>query len=42
VGDLRDYGALHEINASARSITSADIRVDMTIRLAALRDLLQL
>ncbi len=42
VGDLQDYGALQEINAAARSIKSTDLHVDMTIRLAELRNLLQL
>jgi hypothetical protein len=42
IGDLRDYGALVTIDASARTIRASAVGVDRTFRLDELRDLLQL
>jgi len=42
IGDLRDFGALSEINAKTRTIRSQDVAVEKTIRMGELRALLQL
>ena len=42
IGDLRDFGALREIDASARAIKENDFRIDKTMRIAEIRNLLQL
>jgi hypothetical protein len=42
IGDLRDYGALVTIDASARSLSARSVAVDKTFTLNQLKDLLQL
>ena len=42
IGDLRDFGALREIDASARRVNARALAVDRTFRLRELMDLLQL
>ena len=42
IGDLRDFGALSEIDANARSIESREVRIEKTVRIEELRGMLQL
>ncbi len=42
IGDLRDYGALRSIDASARRVSASAVAVDRLFRLDELKDLLQL
>ncbi len=42
VGDLRDFGALSEIDATARTIQSGDVRIDKTMKIDELKGMLQL
>jgi hypothetical protein len=42
IGDLRDFGALREIDASARAIKANDFRIDKTMRIVEIQNLLQL
>ncbi len=42
IGDLREFGALSEIDAQARTIRSQDVAIDKTMRIEELRGLLQL
>ncbi|MGA9118836.1 MAG: M14 family zinc carboxypeptidase [Bacteroidota bacterium] len=42
IGDLRDFGALLDIDASARFLQTKEVRIEMMMRIQELRNMLQL